>query len=187
MLWIDIISIRWDTLPIGVTISGLTSSILGLILETIPSNTANTHNVDHQECVNNLLRSLNPLSNSVNNFIRDSCTPSWVSCHGAHTTGHVSKISPNSELSSTTTTWLLVFASSFQFQRSCRHLMTNLLRDSFQMLGLNLIRPLDDWFLDWHTEWERVYVTLQSPQRNLKESCDWLCLNLWLKSLIFSR
>ena len=57
------------------TISGLTSSILGLILETIPftsSNTGNTHNVDHQECVNNLLRSLNPLSNSISNFIRDS-------------------------------------------------------------------------------------------------------------------
>jgi hypothetical protein len=36
------------------------------------NHTASTHNTDHQICVDNLLRSLVPLSNFVNRFIQDN-------------------------------------------------------------------------------------------------------------------
>jgi len=36
------------------------------------SNTASSHNIDHQECVNNLLLNLKPLSDTVNRFLYDN-------------------------------------------------------------------------------------------------------------------
>lgn len=41
------------------------------LLPFTSSNTASTHNIDHQECVNKLLRGLKALSDCVNRFLRD--------------------------------------------------------------------------------------------------------------------
>nr|CAG8625078.1 2038_t:CDS:2 [Entrophospora candida] len=42
------------------------------LLPYTSSDTASSHNADHLECVNNLLCSLQPLSNSINNFIQNN-------------------------------------------------------------------------------------------------------------------
>ncbi|CAJ0837198.1 7555_t:CDS:2 [Entrophospora sp. SA101] len=42
------------------------------LLPYTSSDTASSHNAEHQECVDNLLCSLQPLSNSINNFLQDN-------------------------------------------------------------------------------------------------------------------
>jgi len=41
------------------------------LLPFTSSNTASSHNVEHQGCIDTLIRDLYPLSTSVNQFVRD--------------------------------------------------------------------------------------------------------------------
>ena len=48
------------------------------------SDTASFHNIEHQDCVNNLLYDLQLISNSVNRFVNKITIQNWISYHEDH-------------------------------------------------------------------------------------------------------